>query len=74
MTRAEEAPPYNQPPESEMRHALFTDSSCHIVGTSETRKAAIWSPKQQVAEATKRQGGSSQDAELKTHLALDIAE
>ena len=32
VTRAEEAPPYNELPEEEKRYALFTDGSCRIVG------------------------------------------
>ncbi|TRZ08622.1 hypothetical protein HGM15179_018483 [Zosterops borbonicus] len=32
VTRAEEAPPYNQLPAEETRYALFTDGSCCIVG------------------------------------------
>ncbi|RMC19953.1 hypothetical protein DUI87_00798 [Hirundo rustica rustica] len=75
VTRAEEAPPYNQLPAEEMHYALFTDSSCRIVGMNRKWKAAVWSPTRQVAEATEGEGGSSQLAELKTvQLALDIAE
>ncbi|RMC14983.1 hypothetical protein DUI87_07162 [Hirundo rustica rustica] len=53
---AEEAPPYNQPPAEETRYALFTDSSCLIVGMNRKWKAAIWSPTQQVAQATEGEG------------------
>ncbi|KAJ7425676.1 hypothetical protein BTVI_02300 [Pitangus sulphuratus] len=75
VTRAEEAPPYNQLPEDEKQYALFTDGSCCIVGTNRKWKAAVWSPTQRVAKVTKGQGGSSQVAELKAvQLALDIAE
>ncbi|RMC04682.1 hypothetical protein DUI87_17852 [Hirundo rustica rustica] len=75
VTRAEEAPPYNQLPEKETRYALFTDGSCRIVGMNRKWKAAVWSPTRQVAQATEGEGGSSQLAELKAvQLALDIAE
>ncbi|RMC17397.1 hypothetical protein DUI87_05978 [Hirundo rustica rustica] len=75
MTRAEEAPPYNQLPAEETHYALFTDGSCRIVGMNRKWKAAVWSPTRQVAEATEGEGGSSQLAELKAvQLALDIAE
>uniref|UniRef100_A0A8U8BUD3 ribonuclease H n=1 Tax=Geospiza parvula TaxID=87175 RepID=A0A8U8BUD3_GEOPR len=75
VTRAEEAPPYNQLPPEEMRYALFTDGSCRIVGMNRKWKAAVWSPTRQVAQATDGEGGSSQLAELKAvQLALDIAE
>ncbi|RMC00710.1 hypothetical protein DUI87_22737 [Hirundo rustica rustica] len=65
VTRAEEAPPYNEPPETERQYALFTDGSCRIVGTNRKWKAAVWSPTQRVAQATEGQGGSSQVEELK---------
>ncbi|RMC20467.1 hypothetical protein DUI87_01317 [Hirundo rustica rustica] len=75
VTRAEEAPPYNQLPAEETHYALFTDGSCHIVGMNRKWKAAMWSPTRQVAEATEGEGGSSQLEELKAvQLALDIAE
>ncbi|RMB97181.1 hypothetical protein DUI87_26342 [Hirundo rustica rustica] len=75
VTRAEEAPPYNQLPAEETHYALFTDGSCRIVGMNRKWKAAVWSPTRQVAEATEGEGGSSQLAELKAvQLALDIAE
>ncbi|RMC17141.1 hypothetical protein DUI87_05718 [Hirundo rustica rustica] len=75
VTRAEEAPPYNQLPAEETRYALFTDSSCRIVGMKRKWKAAVWSPTRQVAQATEGEGGSSQLAELNAvQLALDIAE
>ncbi|RMB92700.1 hypothetical protein DUI87_30846 [Hirundo rustica rustica] len=75
VTRAEEAPPYNQLPAEETRYALFTDTSCRIVGMNRKWKAAVWSPTRQVAQATEGEGGSSQLAELKAvQLALDIAE
>ncbi|RMC19152.1 hypothetical protein DUI87_03756 [Hirundo rustica rustica] len=75
VTRAEEAPPYNELPETERQHALFTDGSCRIVGANRKWKAAVWSPTRRVAQATEGQGGSSQVAELKAiQLALDIAE
>ncbi|RMC19528.1 hypothetical protein DUI87_03085 [Hirundo rustica rustica] len=70
VTRAEEAPPYNELPEAERQYVLFTDGSCRIVGANWKWKAAVWSPTQ----ATEGQGGSSQVAELKAiQLALDIA-
>ncbi|TRZ07922.1 hypothetical protein HGM15179_019181 [Zosterops borbonicus] len=34
VTRAEEAPPYNELLETERRYALFTDGSCQIVGAN----------------------------------------
>ncbi|TRZ07686.1 hypothetical protein HGM15179_019418 [Zosterops borbonicus] len=75
VTRAKEAPPYNELPETERRYALFTDGSCRIVGTNWKWKAAVWSPTREVAQATEGQGGSSHVAELKAvQLALDIAE
>ncbi|RMC15938.1 hypothetical protein DUI87_08144 [Hirundo rustica rustica] len=75
VTRAEEAPPYNELPETERQYALFTDGSCRIVGANRKWKAAVWSPTRRVAQATERQSGSSQIAELKAiQLALDIAE
>ncbi|RMB89335.1 hypothetical protein DUI87_34316 [Hirundo rustica rustica] len=75
VTRAEEAPPYNQLPAEETRYALFTDGSCRVVGINRKWKAAVWSPTRQVAQATEGEGGSSQLAELKAvQLALDIAE
>ncbi|RMC21010.1 hypothetical protein DUI87_01866 [Hirundo rustica rustica] len=75
VTRAEEAPPYNQLPAEETHYALFTDGSCRIVGMNRKWKAAVWSPTRQVAEATEGEGGSSQLAEIKAvQLALDIAE
>ncbi|RMB88543.1 hypothetical protein DUI87_18847 [Hirundo rustica rustica] len=75
VTRAEEAPPYNQLPAEETRYALFTDGSGCIVGMNRKQKAAVWSPTRQVAQATEGEGGSSQLTELKAvQLALDIAE
>ncbi|TRZ07003.1 hypothetical protein HGM15179_020100 [Zosterops borbonicus] len=75
VTRAEEAPPYNQLPAEETRYALFTDGSCRIIGMNQKWKAAVWSPTRQVAEASEGEGGSSQLAELKAvQLVLDIAE
>ncbi|RMC03985.1 hypothetical protein DUI87_19322 [Hirundo rustica rustica] len=75
VTRAEEAPPYNQLPAEETRYALFTDGSCRIIEMKRKWKAAVWSPTRQVAQATEGEGGSSQLAELKAvQLALDIAE
>ncbi|RMC19562.1 hypothetical protein DUI87_03120 [Hirundo rustica rustica] len=75
VTRAKEAPPYNELPETERQYALFTDGSCRIVGANRKWKAAVWSPTRRVAQATEGQGGSSQVAELKAiQLALDIAE
>ncbi|RMB97036.1 hypothetical protein DUI87_26483 [Hirundo rustica rustica] len=75
VTRTKEAPPYNQLPAEETRYALFTDSSCRIVGMNRKWKAAVWSPTRQVAQATEGEGGSSPLAEFKSvQLALDIAE
>ncbi|KAJ7412529.1 hypothetical protein WISP_95817 [Willisornis vidua] len=53
VSRAEEAPPYNQLPDEETRYALFTNGSCRIVGKSQKWKAAVWSLTRRVAEATK---------------------
>ncbi|TRZ07110.1 hypothetical protein HGM15179_019998 [Zosterops borbonicus] len=73
VTRAEEAPLYNQLPAEETCYALFTDGSCRIIGMNRKWKAAVWSPTRQVAQATE-EGGSSELAELKAvQLALDIA-
>ncbi|RMC10938.1 hypothetical protein DUI87_12651 [Hirundo rustica rustica] len=47
VTRAEEAPPYNQLPAEETHYALFTDGSCRIVGMNRKWKAAVWSPTRQ---------------------------
>ncbi|RMC17247.1 hypothetical protein DUI87_05825 [Hirundo rustica rustica] len=75
VTRAEEAPPYNQLPAEETRYALFTDGSCRVVGMNRKWEAAVWSPTRQVAQATEGEGGSSQLAELKAvSTGLDIAE
>ncbi|RMB93708.1 hypothetical protein DUI87_29938 [Hirundo rustica rustica] len=75
VTRAEEAPPYNELPETERQYVLFTDGSCRIVSANRKWKAAVWSPTRRVAQATEGQGGSSQVAELRAiRLALDIAE
>ncbi|RMB93233.1 hypothetical protein DUI87_30355 [Hirundo rustica rustica] len=41
VTRAEEAPPYNELPETERQYALFTDGSCRIVGANRKWKAAV---------------------------------
>ncbi|KAF4795795.1 hypothetical protein TURU_090069 [Turdus rufiventris] len=75
VSRAEEAPPYNQVQADETLYALFTNGSCRIMGMNWKWKAAVWSPTQQVAQATKGEGRSSQHAEFKAvQLALDIAE
>ncbi|TRZ14708.1 hypothetical protein HGM15179_012395 [Zosterops borbonicus] len=75
VTRAEEAPPYNQLLAEETHYSLFTDGSSHIIRMNGKWKAAIWSPTQQVAQANGEERGSSQLAELKAvQLALDIAE
>ncbi|RMC12924.1 hypothetical protein DUI87_10451 [Hirundo rustica rustica] len=41
VTRAEEAPPYNQLPAEETRYALFTDGSCRIVEMKRKWKATV---------------------------------
>ncbi|KAM6384309.1 uncharacterized protein FN964_010298 [Alca torda] len=75
VTRAEEAPPYNELSDNEKQCVLFTDGSCRIVGKHRKWKAAVWSPTRRVAEATEGEGESSQFAEVKAiQLALDIAE
>ncbi|XP_067999348.1 uncharacterized protein [Melanerpes formicivorus] len=75
VTRAEEAPPYNDLPDNEKGYALFTDGSCRLVGSKRRWKAAVWSPTRQVAEARDGEGESSQYTEVKAvQLALDIAE
>ena len=72
VSRATEAPPYNELPENEKKYALFTDGSCRIVGKYCRWKAAVWSPVRQVAEATEGKGESNQCAEVKAvHLALE---
>ncbi|MES7382058.1 hypothetical protein U6O65_12450, partial [Cutibacterium acnes] len=65
VSRAKEAPPYNELPENEKEFALFTDGSCRIVGKHRRWKAAVWSPTRRVAEATEGKGESSQFAEVK---------
>ncbi|KAF4790637.1 hypothetical protein TURU_138585 [Turdus rufiventris] len=73
VSQAEEASLYNQLPADETHYALFTDGSCGILGMNRKWKAAIWSPKKQVAQATEREGGSRQLAELKAvQLALNM--
>jgi len=73
LTRAEEAPLYNQLPEDKKQYALFTDGSCRIVGKQRRWKAAVRSSTRQVAETAKGEGESSQFAEVKAiQLALDI--
>ncbi|PKU30997.1 hypothetical protein llap_18700 [Limosa lapponica baueri] len=75
VTRAEEAPPYNELSDNEKQYALFTDGSFRILGKHQRWKAAVWSPTQQVAEAAEGQDELSQFAEVKAiQLALDIAE
>ena len=44
VSRATEAPPYNELPENEKKYALFTDGSCRIVRKHRRWKAAVWSP------------------------------
>ncbi|KAF4796458.1 hypothetical protein TURU_083965 [Turdus rufiventris] len=74
VTRAEEAPMYNQLPGDETHYTLLIDGYCRIVGMNWKWKAAVLSPTWQVAEATEGEGGSSQLVELKAvQLALDIA-
>ena len=77
VSRSKEAPPYNELPENEKKYALFMDGSCHIVGKHCRWKSAVWSPTQQVAEATEGKGESSQFAEVKavhlSHLATSKA-
>ncbi|GAB0203256.1 hypothetical protein GRJ2_002791200 [Grus japonensis] len=75
VAHAQEAPPSNELPEDERHYALFTDGSCRVVGNHRKWKAAVWSPTQQVIEATEGEGESSQFAEVKAiQLALEIAE
>ncbi|RMC22272.1 hypothetical protein DUI87_00583 [Hirundo rustica rustica] len=75
VTRAEEGPPYKKLPAQETHYALFTDSSCHIIGMNRKWKAAVWSPTRQVAQATEEEGRLSQLTELKAvQLGIDIAE
>ena len=54
VSRAKEAPPYNELSENEKKYALFTGGSCHIVGKYRRWKAAVWIPTRQVAEASRR--------------------
>ena len=44
VTRAEEAPAYNELPEDRKQYVLFTDESCRVVGSHRKWKAAVWSP------------------------------
>ncbi|PKU34777.1 thrombospondin-4- hypothetical protein [Limosa lapponica baueri] len=44
VTRAVEAPPYNEFSDNEKEYALFTDGSCHIGGKHRKWKAALRSP------------------------------
>ena len=44
VSRAKEAPPYNELEENGKKYALFTDGSCRIVGKHRRWKAAVWSP------------------------------
>jgi len=44
VTRAEEAPLYNQLSQNEKQYALFMDGSCCIVGKQQRWNAAVWSP------------------------------
>ena len=75
MSRAKEAIPCNELPENEEKFALYTDGSCLIVGKHCRWKLAVWSPNQQVAEATKGKGESSQFAGVRAiQLALEVAE
>ena len=75
MSRAKEAPPYNELPENEKKFALYTDGSCLIVWKHRRWKAAVWSPTRQVAEATEGKGESSQFIEVKAiQLTFDVAE
>jgi len=75
VSRAKEAPPYNELPENEKKFALYTDGSCLIVWKHRRWKSALRSPTRQVAEATEGKAESSQFAEVKAaQLALDIAE
>jgi len=74
VTRAEEAPLYNQLPEDKKQYALFTDGSCRILGMQWRCKVAVWSPTQQVEETAEGEGDSSQFAEVKAiQLSSDIA-
>uniref|UniRef100_A0A8B9ZLB8 Uncharacterized protein n=1 Tax=Anas platyrhynchos TaxID=8839 RepID=A0A8B9ZLB8_ANAPL len=75
VTRAEEAPPYNELPEDRKQYALFTDGYCRVIGSHWKWKAAVWNPMRRVVEAMEGEGESSQYAEVKAiQLALDIAE
>ena len=77
---AEEEPPYNELPEdrkqyTEQKAVYFTDGSCHVIGSHQKRKAAVWSPTRQVVEGMEGEGKLSQYAEVKViQLALEIAE
>ncbi|RMC19169.1 hypothetical protein DUI87_03773 [Hirundo rustica rustica] len=44
VTRAEEAPPYNELPETERQYALFTDGSWRIVGANRNGKLQYGAP------------------------------
>ncbi|RMC21719.1 hypothetical protein DUI87_02588 [Hirundo rustica rustica] len=72
VTRAEEAPPYNQLPAEETRYALFTDGSCRVVGINQKWKAAVWSPTRQVAQATEREMHAAGGEAIILHYMDDV--
>ena len=46
VTRAKEAPLYNELPEDRKQYVLFTDGLCRVVGSHRKWKAVVWSPTQ----------------------------
>ncbi|KAK4826744.1 hypothetical protein QYF61_010997 [Mycteria americana] len=52
VARAQRHHHYNELSEDKMCYALFTEGSCHVVGNHWKWKAAVWSPTQEVIEAT----------------------
>lgn len=64
VTCDEEAPWYNELPESEKQYALFTDGSCPVLGKQQSHRVTLWSPKCQVAAAA-GEGERSRCAELR---------
>ncbi|PKU32798.1 thrombospondin-4- hypothetical protein [Limosa lapponica baueri] len=50
VTRAEEAPPYNELSDNEKQYALFTDGSCHVVGKHRRWKVLLDELQKQLKE------------------------
>ncbi|RMC03447.1 hypothetical protein DUI87_20645 [Hirundo rustica rustica] len=56
VTRAEDAPRYNQLPAEETRYALFTDGCCRIVGMKRKWKALYGAPHDRLHKPLKEKG------------------